>query len=203
MTSIDAGTLRAGALDAFSANSAHVLAAGTVLDLNDISQTVGSLAGAGSVTLGAATLTAGGNNSSTTFSGALTGSGAFVKKRRRHLVLTGANNYTAGTTIDAGILLIGNGGRSGSISGDIVNFAALAINRSNIFTLSNAISGTGAFEQNGTGVTTLTGTNTYTGGTTINAGTLVVGVGGTGSIGSSHVTVGGAGLLKEPEPWAA
>ena len=45
------------------------------------------------------------------------------------------------------------------------------------------ISGTGAFQQNGTGTTILTGNNTYTGGTTIDAGTLQLGNGGTtGSI---------------------
>jgi len=55
----------------------------------------------------------------------------------------------------------------------VVNNGALAFNRSNGITLSNAISGSGSLVQNGTGTLTLSrNAKTYTGGTVINSGTL-------------------------------
>jgi len=48
--------------------------------------------------------------------------------------LTGTNTYTGGTTISAGALQLGAGGATGSISGNIVDNAALVFNRSNNLT---------------------------------------------------------------------
>ena len=89
-------------------------------------------------------------------------------------VLTGSNYYTGITTISAGTLQVGNGGTNGKLgSGTVVNNGALAFNRSNGITLSNAISGSGSLVQNGTGTLTLSGrAKTYSGGTVINSGTL-------------------------------
>ena len=100
-------------------------------------------------------------------------------ERQRHDDLTGNNTYTGGTTIAAGTLQLGDGGTTGSIVGDVLNNGTLAVNRSDTFTFEGVISGTGAFEQIGTGTTILTADNTYTGGTTIVAGTLQLGNGGT------------------------
>ena len=58
-TLVNQGTLQAGIANAFSANSAYTVASGATLALAGFSQTIGSLSGAGSVTLGAATLTTG------------------------------------------------------------------------------------------------------------------------------------------------
>ncbi|SEF30535.1 autotransporter outer membrane beta-barrel domain-containing protein [Variovorax sp. NFACC27] len=92
--------------------------------------------------------------------------------------LTGANTYTGGTTITAGTLQLGNGGTTGSIGGNVVNNATLAINHSNAFGFAGAISGGGVLQQLGAGTTTLTGTNTYTGGTVVQAGRLLAGSAG-------------------------
>ena len=78
-TNVNAGTLQAGAANAFSPFSAFTVASGATLDLNSFNQTIGSLAGAGNVTLGAATLTTGNDNTSTTFSGAISGTGGLTK----------------------------------------------------------------------------------------------------------------------------
>ena len=83
------GTLQAGAANAFAPQSLFNVASGAVLDLNGFNETVGSLAGAGDVTLGSGTLTAGGTNASTTYSGAIFGSGGFNKTGSGTLVLTG------------------------------------------------------------------------------------------------------------------
>jgi fibronectin-binding autotransporter adhesin len=70
-------------------------------------------------------------------------------------------------------LQIGSGGTDGTLgAGAVTNSGVLAINRSNAIPLGNNITGAGAFQQNGTGVTTLTGTNSYNGTTTVDAGTL-------------------------------
>jgi len=94
------------------------------------------------------------------------------------LVLTGTNGYDA-TTIQNGILQIGNSGTTGTLgTGDVVNNAALTFDRSNALTVANNISGTGDVIQNGEGTTTLTGSNTYDGATNVNQGTLRVASGG-------------------------
>ncbi|NKJ47373.1 hypothetical protein CIC12_11580, partial [Burkholderia sp. SG-MS1] len=183
-TAVDVGTLQAGAAtNRFSPGSAFTIAAGAFLDLNNFSQTIGSLAGAGNVTLGTATLTAGGDNTSTTYSGVLSGTGGLSKTGSGSLTLSGSNTYTGLTTISAGTLQIGDGGTTGSIVGDVTDNGMLAFDRSDAWTLGGVISGTGTVTQTGSGTTILTGTNTYTGGTTIVAGTLQIGNGGTtGSI---------------------
>jgi len=90
------------------------------------------------------------------------------------LILSGDNTYTGGTIISAGTLQLGNGGTSGSILGDVVNNGTFAINRSDTYTFSGVISGTGSFAQIGPGTTILTAANTYSGGTAINGGVLAV-----------------------------
>jgi outer membrane autotransporter protein len=68
------------------------------------------------------------------------------------LTLTGANTYSGGTTISNGSLDIGIGGTTGSISGPIVNNSNLYFNRSDAYTYSGSISGTGDMHKQGSGV---------------------------------------------------
>jgi T5SS/PEP-CTERM-associated repeat protein/autotransporter-associated beta strand protein len=190
-TAINAGTLQTGIANALSTATAVTVASGATFNLNSFNQSIGSLAGAGSVTLGSATLATGNDNTSTTFSGAISGSGGLTKIGSGIFVLTGSNTYSGPTTISAGTLTLGNGGSSGSIAGNVVNNGTFAINRSDTFTFGNVISGTGSFQQNGTGTTVLTGNNTYSGATAVNAGTLFV----NGSIANSAVTVNSGATL--------
>lgn len=98
-------------------------------------------------------------------------------------LLTGTNTYTGRTTVNEGILQLGNGGTTGSIAGGEVEVDAdgtLAFNRSDVLLLGNTIAGAGDVRQSGSGTTVLTAANTYTGGTSITAGTLQLGDGGTG-----------------------
>jgi outer membrane autotransporter protein len=118
-----------------------------------------------------------------TFPGVISGTGALSQAGSGTTILTAANTYTGGTTIDAGTLQLGNGGTTGGIVGNVNDNATLAFNRSDVVTFPGVISGTGALNQIGPGTTVLTGDNTYAGGTTITAGTLQLGNGGaTGSI---------------------
>ncbi|MGH6770434.1 MAG: autotransporter outer membrane beta-barrel domain-containing protein, partial [Xanthobacteraceae bacterium] len=195
-TQIDQGILQLGAMNALSAATAVTVAASASFNLNDFNETIASLAGAGNVMLGTATLTTGGNNDSTTFSGTLSGTGGLTKQGTGTFTLSGNSTYTGVTTIEQGILQIGNGGTTGSLgTGNIVNNGTLAVDRSNRFIIDNVISGTGVFEQNGSGVTILTADNTYSGTTTVNNGVLIV----NGSLASAVTvnagTLGGTGAV--------
>lgn len=107
-----------------------------------------------------------------TLSQALSGSGGMTKLGAGTLVLTGANTYSGGSRIDAGTLQVGNGGISGSITGNVANGGTLTFDRSDDVTFDGVVSGPGKLVQNGSGRLTLTGANSYTGGTIVNAGTL-------------------------------
>ena len=146
--------------------------------------TIGSLEGTGQVFLGANNLTIGSNNTDTAFSGTVqdgsfASGGSLTKTGTGTLILSGTNTYTGGTTITGGTLQLGDGGTTGSVTGNIVNDGALVFNRSDALIYADLISGTGSLTQAGTGTLTLSGDNTYTGGTTITAGTLQLGDGGT------------------------
>ena len=141
------------------------------------------------MTLGSQTLTIA--NGSTSYAGIIGGTGGLTLTAGTE-TLSGTNTYTGVTTINGGTLQIGAGGTTGSVTGNIVDNAALVFNRSNALTYSETISGTGSVTQAGAGTLTLSGTNTYTGATTINGGTLALS--GTGSIAaSSQVNLTNAG----------
>ena len=189
-TNVNVGTLRAGATNSFSPNSAVIVASGATLDLNGLNQTIGSLAGVGNVTLGLATLTAGNDNTSTTFSGLISGTGGLVKIGAGTLTLTGANTYTGPTIVSGGMLQVGNGGTVGNIVGN----GSFGIDRSDTSTFGGVISVTGSFVKAGTGKVILTGSNTYQGGTVINAGTLAVSTDANLGTTSGGLTFGGGTL---------
>ena len=132
------------------------------------------------------------NSGSTTYAGAISGTGTVVHAGSGTTILTGANTYAGGTTISAGTLQIGNGGAAGSITGDVTDNGALAFNRSDIVTWSNIASGSGRLIQAGSGTLILTGANSYSGGTTIAAGTLQIGNGGSVGGITGNVTDNGA-----------
>ncbi len=192
--------------DSLPTGTALTMAASSTLDLSGNTQTVGSLAGAGTVTSSLAVAStifaAGGNNSSTTFSGVLSnGSGTMsvVKQGTGSWTLASNNPYSGATTISGGTLQVGNGGAAGTIgSGSVLNNGVLAFNRSDAaLTISAPIGGSGAVYQAGSGTTTLAANNTYGGGTVINNGTIQVGNGGsTGSLGAGPIANNGAVIFN-------
>jgi autotransporter-associated beta strand protein len=109
--------------------------------------TIGSLAGEGSVLLGANTLTIGSNNQSTTFSGVIQDSGGLTKTGAGTLTLTGNNLYTGNTTVTGGVLQVSNRRGSGTGTGT-VNVQAGTLAGKGIISGAVAIgtgSGSGAF----------------------------------------------------------
>ncbi|WP_165814672.1 autotransporter domain-containing protein [Labrenzia sp. 011] len=133
------------------------------------------------------------------YGGEISGTGSLTKSGAGTLTLTGTNTHTGGTTVTAGTLQVGDGGTSGSFSGDVTNNGALIFNRSDAMSYGGEISGTGSLTKSGVGTLTLTGTNTHTGGTTVTAGTLQVGDGGTSGSLSGDVTNNGALIFNRSD----
>ena len=104
------------------------------------------------------------------------GSGrSLTKTTSGTVVLAAINAYSAGTTITDGILQLGDGNISGSISGTIANNATLVLNPgSTAVTVGGIISGSGALVKTGSGTAALTPINSYQGNTTISNGVLSV-----------------------------
>ena len=121
------------------------------------------------------------------------------------VILAADNTYSGETRILSGAsLTVGNGGTSGALgTGAVANDGTLAFNRTDRVTAENAISGTGALIQNGSGNLVLAGNNSYSGGTTIAAGTLTVGDGGTsGSLGTGAVVNNGVLVFNRSDAFA-
>jgi autotransporter-associated beta strand protein len=106
---VSQGTVRVGTDFAVPAASAVTVAAGATLDLQFWGDRIGSLAGAGNVINAAGLLWTGSDNSSTTFSGVMSGNGGrLVKEGSGVFTLSGANTYTGSTEVDAGTLEVAN-----------------------------------------------------------------------------------------------
>ncbi len=166
-TNVNAGTLRVGsAANKITDTSAVTVAGGATLDLNGFSETIGSLAGAGNVTLGAGTLTAGGNGASTVFSGVVSGAGGLTKAGAGTFELSGANTYAGATNVNAGTLTASNAAALGTTAGatTVANGATLNINNVAIGNEAVTINGNGV---GGAGALTGTGTASLGGQVTV------------------------------------
>ncbi len=185
-TTINAGTLRlsGGAAIADTSPVTFANASGAVLDLAGSSETVGSLSGGGAlggnVTLGSGTLTVGGNNASTTYLGALSGTGGIVKSGTGALTLTGANSFSGATAINAGILqLSGGAALSPSTAVTLAGAAGVALD------LAGSNASIGSLAGGGSG-----------GNVTLGSGTLSVGANNTSTSFAGIISGTGGGIAK-------
>ncbi|MBP6865398.1 MAG: autotransporter-associated beta strand repeat-containing protein [Candidatus Didemnitutus sp.] len=105
-----------------------------------------------------------------TWSQNISGNFGLTKTGPAMLTLSGINTYTGDTTVSEGILR----GDAESITGDVVNHAALIFNEDTGGTYAGVISGNGTVTKQGTAALTLSGTHTYTGLTSLTEGTLVI-----------------------------
>jgi autotransporter-associated beta strand protein len=187
---VSGGTLMAGAsANVFGATSMITVNSGGTLDLAGFNQTIGSLSGNGVVTNSgvinagaAATLTTGGDNTSTTFAGTIQDGPStlsLTKAGTGTFTLSGTNTYTGATTVNGGTLALANLGsiaRSSQVS--LANSGA-------IFDISQTITGAS--------ITTLAGSS----GSQVDLGsktlTITNGSGNYGGIISDGGIAGGSG----------
>ncbi len=104
-------------------------------------QSIGSLAGAGVVELGSATLTVGSDNTNTVFSGTIdSAGGALVKTGTGMLSLTGPSNNIGGTRVAAGALVF----NITSVTPTIASGATVTVNAGAVLELAGPISALGS-----------------------------------------------------------
>ncbi|MDF2799214.1 MAG: autotransporter protein [Devosia sp.] len=108
LTRVEAGRLKAASADALAPVSGVVLSAGSTLDIGAWDQTIGSLAGAGSVILGNAPnrLTIGRNNQSSEFTGDFQADGGIIKVGTGTLTLSGTSTNSGDSRVEAGRLRV-------------------------------------------------------------------------------------------------
>ncbi len=135
-----------------------------------------------------------------TYNGHIDGNLALVKNGTGTSTLCGPNRYTAGTTVNGGVLVLSNAVNHGALAvnggtfrfppaltvngtlsgtgGTIDTLAAgnpLTVSQATNSTFAGAITGAGSLIKGGAGTLTLSGANTYSGGSTVNDGLLVFG----------------------------
>lgn len=212
-TALDAGTLALG--NSAAAGGGAVVAEGGALTLfNDVTI-------ANAVDL-LADLTVSVHAGTSGLSGLIDGDSRLTKTSSGALILSGANTYAGGTTVNGGVLRIAGAGTLGATSSEtqiaggeldlggttqtqdgglVVTGGAMTngtFTSADTFdlqrgTVSAALAGAGAATKSGSGTVHLSGTNTFTGATTVDAGLLHIASGG--SIASSASTVTGGGLV--------
>ena len=192
---VTSGTLTLASANRLTGPSAVNVATGATLALLG-DQTIGSLTGSGAVGLAGFTLNTG-TGGDTSFGGVMGGSGNLVKQGTSTFTLSGANSYTGSTTVQAGVLQVGDGATNGSLASSAFSVAGtLRSARSDNVSLAAPVSGTGILEQAGTGRLTLSGGNkTYSGRTLVTRGELRT-AGNEDLPNGSAVTVAAAGLLS-------
>jgi len=135
----------------------------------------------------------------------ISGPGGLEKKGAGLLALAGDSHYAGGTRITEGVLQFGIGGRTGSVTGNIINNSSLVFARSDEWAYKDNITGSGDVTVLGGGTFRLHGNNTYTGSTHVYDGRLAVDgstisqtivysggmLSGTGRVGGIQVRQGG------------
>ncbi|WP_080084987.1 fibronectin-binding autotransporter adhesin ShdA [Salmonella enterica] len=120
----------------------------------------------------------------------VTGGGQIVKSGSDELIMTGANDYSGGTTISGGTLSAKDAASLGSGDVDIAENAKLALSQG---TLDNNVTGEGQIVKSGSDELIVTGANDYSGGTTITGGTLIAA--NVNALGSGNIDNSGTLML--------
>ncbi|MBY5569586.1 autotransporter domain-containing protein [Rhizobium leguminosarum] len=220
-TTVSAGTLRLTSGNALSAASDLEVRTGAQLDMTGFNQAVASLTGGGNILLGSASLAIGSSGASTSFFGAISGSGSVTKTGTGTLSLFGNNGFSGRMNVLEGTLSalsstsLGDGsatniltldGSTLQANGAIASPAARGVvigstggtvnTNGNAVTFAGTVSGAGRLTKTGAGTLTLSGSNTRSGETDVDQGRLAV-LNGNALADNARVTladVAGAGL---------
>jgi autotransporter-associated beta strand protein len=208
-TSVLAGTLRQGISNAVPPTALFV-APGATFDVNLRAASLGSLAGGGKVLLSDPTMTVGLDNTSTTFSGVISGDGSLSKVGTGSFTLSGANTYTGVTSILAGMLSLGSSSALPPVATEVGSGAILDLNGHSITlgSLSGLPTGSGTVQSLGAVATLTTGqdnsSTSYNGAINgainfikVGTGTFTVGGMPKKYTGSTHVQSGQVALGSE------
>ena len=185
-----------------SGNTTLDLSAATILR----SVSLGSLAaasGSPQVLLGGNTLETGLDNSNTTFSGTISGSGGLIKSGSGTFTLLGVNTYAGGATLNGGELSLGNSGALPFNNTIIFNGGTLQATAANTADFSALFSQASwqnfSIDTNGQTVTWGTALNSSGGSLTkLGAGTLVLAPANAAN--AYNLTTVGAGTLLATTP---
>jgi len=215
-TSVYGGTLVAGSAGAFGASRTLFVNDGASVDLNGFSQNFFSISGGGSLGLnGGAFLTVGADNSSSLFSGAISGSGGIIKSGTGTLSLVSANSFSGGVALNGGALSLQSPDSLGTGPLSMASGTLLQTTTGGVFSNALGLSGqatvnapagqtiawNGQISDNGSvGTLNLTGggsfalgnsANSYSGGTIV-TGNSSLAVGSDGALGSGTLQLGDA-----------
>ncbi len=105
--------------------------------------------------------------------GFLSGGTALFKTGNGQLTLDTSNNFSGGTTINDGVVQVGDGvADNGALTGGVTNNSTLIFATPGTLSSAASISGSGMVIETGPGTLILSGSQTYTGPTTLNGGAL-------------------------------
>jgi fibronectin-binding autotransporter adhesin len=200
-TVINEGTVAAGADSAFGATSGRILIDGGTLEFTQAfdppAARVISLGSAGGgIKVDSGTVTLSDNDQ-------FTGGGSFTKSGSGELVIVTDNSNTGGNTVAEGKLTLGNGGTTGSLTGDVTIDAAgtLVINRSNEYVFTNNVSNSGDVEVK-SGMFFFDGTMTGSGTVHVDSGAKLSGSGtieGAVTVADNAIISAGPGVVTPGE----
>lgn len=136
------------------------------------------------------------NGYNVTISGSISGIGGHLTKTGKGtLVLTGANNYSKGTTVARGSL---SGFTPSSLQGDIIinGGAEVIFDQTSSGTYDGVLSGLGSITKTGGATLTLSGASSYSGGTTVSNGVLSISSDNNLGSPSGNLTVDASAILE-------
>jgi autotransporter-associated beta strand protein len=220
-TSVTAGTILLGSVDALGGSTVTLVHATDLKFSPGISNfDLGGLAGKGPLVLNEAsaspdmtgvTLHVGLNGHDTTYAGALSGAGAFVKIGTGTLTLTGTNTQLGGTSLVSGILQVGSdaslGMKAGSVGGAPtpaapLDFSGGTFHATKTFSTSRGITlepgGTATFEASAGKTLTLAGVISGSGSLDIGpTGTVLITNQGNTNTGSMELPSNGVAMVNQ------